>query len=126
MSRSLYTMLPVRCAARRGFMVLDAVLGLSVVAAIATLLIVSSSAEQRAMQKLRGTRSAGAIAESAMVELQQSRRLPPDNADTHLALRRLLTRAPAGQVWVEISVTHEAGRAELVGLVPAPLALENK
>ena len=104
---------------RRGFMVMDAVGGLILVAILATVLAVALNRQNRAQQKLADSRAAVRVAERVLAELQASAKPAMEEDQTRIAV------VPAegapdvrGLVWVEVRVACWGQHASLVGLVP--------
>ena len=108
---------------RRGFLELDLIAGIAILAALTLALAAVLGRQHRATEKLADTRAAAQVAEAALADLRAGK--PPQTAggddDTSVEVR---SEGSAGQdKWVRVSVTVRGGRASVVGLVPADAAL---
>ena len=105
---------------RRGFFLLDVLMGLALLGIIALVLAVALSRERRAAGTLAASRSATRSAEAALIELQAGRQPARPGAGEKLAIRPTTgPAAPAGYRWIKVDVTVENQHAVLVGLAPA-------
>ena len=109
---------------RRGIFILDATIGLVIIAALATALAVALTQYRRADRQLSDTRAAARLCERALADLSTGLK-PAADARMHWKLLPMKD-APAGYAWVEVAATSETGRVSLVGLVPASAAGEGK
>jgi hypothetical protein len=103
---------------KRAFFTTDALVGLIVVAALASALAVTAGQQRRSITRLANSRAAIHLADRAMVSLQTSRTLPETSADEGIAVAPLPDDAPPGQQWVCVTATVRGRSFELVGLVP--------
>ena len=90
---------------RRGIFILDAVLALSLLVALATALTACARRHSIAMRQLDDTRRAARLAESVMTSLQTR---PSQEASTdrevHVSVEPLTDTAPASHQWVRVRV----------------------
>jgi type II secretory pathway pseudopilin PulG len=104
---------------RRGYMLLDAVMGLAMVGILTTALVVAINRQHRAEQKLADSRAAVRLAERALAEMQASGKAPARDERTRIEVR-LVDGGVDGrdQVWVEVIAASGDSTATLLGLVP--------
>ena len=102
----------------QGFFTTDALVGLLIVAALAAALAVGAGQHRRATTRLADAREALHVAERALVALQCGKPVPPDADDARVVVQTLPDVAPAGQRWVDVSVTVRERSSSLVGLAP--------
>ena len=108
---------------RRGIFFTDALVGLVIIAALATAMVVALTQYRRADQRMSNTRVAERLCERTLADLSAG--LKPA-ADARVSWKTLqLKDTPVGYAWVEVAASSETGRASIVGLVPAP-AVEGK
>jgi hypothetical protein len=108
-------------------MMLDVLVGLALVSALAATLIVLSGRQRRVSDGLADVRAAGRAAEAALADLQAGR--PPKAVPGEgLAFARATTEGadavPAGRAWVTVRATVNGRSAALIGLVPDGEALK--
>jgi len=109
----------LRGAHRRGFMLMDVIGGLILVATLATVLAIAMNRQNRAQQKLADSRAAVRIAERVLADLQTSGKTAADDDDTRITIHRAEGAADArGLAWAEVRVAFRDQQASLVGLVP--------
>ncbi len=102
-----------RC--RRGWVFLDVLSGLVIVAILAGTLGAAVAARERALHHLADIRAAQRLAESALICLQSGEVAPAEGVAV-----RDLADAPANpqNKWVEVTATVNGRQAQIVGLVP--------
>jgi type II secretory pathway pseudopilin PulG len=109
---------------RRGFTLVDTMLGLALVAGMLVLLAVDLEQHRRTTGRLAQRRAALNLAEQVLTDLQAGR--PAPSQDGGLAVRVAEVPSPAaapkGGRWVEVRVTGPAGAQSLIGLVGASRA----
>jgi hypothetical protein len=104
---------------RRAFLAIDAVFGLTIIAAVTVVLIGTVNHERSAELRLSDSRSALHLAEHALLNLQHGQPLPPVSGDTHLAIHPANGgSAPAGYVWATVDATVHGHHRSLTGVVP--------
>ena len=114
---------PAELGGRRGYMLIDVMGALMIVAALAVSLAVGLGRQHRMAQKMADTRAALAVAEAVLADLQAGKpsrqaQLAAD-ADVKVQVRPAAGGRPGAKTeWVEVEVTVRAGRAALTGAVP--------
>lgn len=104
----------------RGFMLIDAIIGMAVVGAVMVVMAVAMGRERRAAGTLAQTRRAVRAAEAALTELQAGRTMPMEMDGATVQIQNVPgTVAPPGFRWVEVRATSDGRQAALAGLVPA-------
>jgi hypothetical protein len=104
---------------RRGFLFADAMVGLAIVAMLATLLAVAVNRQQRARERLADSRAAERLAEYVLLSLQHGQPIPPAPADTTIDIHPATGGiAPAGFAWKIVQTHVHSQAAELIGLTP--------
>ncbi|MFI5377858.1 MAG: hypothetical protein ACHRHE_01010 [Tepidisphaerales bacterium] len=103
---------------RRGIFDVDAIVGLIIIAALATAIAVALTQYQRAARRLSDTRAAERLCERTLADLSAGAK-PAADARVHWKPVPLKD-VPPGYEWVEVSARCETGGATLLGLVPAP------
>ncbi len=121
MNRPASTRRPCR---RRGLIITDLVIGLSLVAVLLSITAVTLGHDQRATRAAARHRQLTHAAEAALLALQYGQ--APDNP-TDPAIRVTLTvlhedEAPAGYRWVGAESSGFGQRIEVLGVVPAGAA----
>jgi len=117
------TYAPARLGGRRGYMLIDVMGALMIVAALAVALGVGLGRQHRMAQKMADTRAALAVAEMVLADLQAGKpsrqaQLAAD-PDVKVQVRAAAEGRPGTKTqWVEVSVIVRAGRAALTGAVP--------
>ena len=104
----------------RGFVIIDVVIGLMILAAVAAALIVALNRHQHASSRLAETRGLTWAAEQAMAELQSGRK--PQGDGIQVESSSTDAAPPAGYAWVRVRAERNGRSATLVGLVPAAVA----
>jgi Tfp pilus assembly protein PilX len=112
-----------RAACRGGFLEIDVLAALVILAALTLALGAVLGRQHRAVQKLADTRAAMHLAEAVLTDLQAGRplRKAGGDADVSVQLRSADDHAAGGaaaDAWVEVVVNVRGGRASLTGLVP--------
>jgi len=99
-----------------GFMTMDALAGLFLLASLATLLVVALNLRHRAARELASQRDALHAAQHALQTLQTSRQLPHDGVIVIPSGHRLGERQ-----WYQVAATKNGRSVSLFGLAPAGL-----
>lgn len=100
----------------RAFFLTDAIVGLGILAVLGVVLATEVGWHTQAMQKLANRRAASHLAESAVFQLQQGRRLPNVTGQVTVQPLTNLGAVPRYQ-WVRVVANDEGQTAALVGLV---------
>ena len=104
----------------RGFLVLDALLGLALIATASLVLLGTIKHERAAELRLTDSRSAVHLAEHALMNLQHGQPVPALSPDTQLTIRSATGgSAPAGYVWVKVEAAVHGQHRQLFGVIPA-------
>jgi hypothetical protein len=101
----------------RGFMMLDALIGLMIVSAVGIILTTAIIKQNIAHQRLSGFRDANRLAERVLLNLQHHQ-TPPALPNTAFEVHVLPEDAPAGFDWAMVEATVRGRRATLYGIVP--------
>ena len=101
---------------RRGIMVTDAVVALTIIAVLSTALVVAINRGHRATARLAAQRGATWAAEAALTQLQAGQSPNMDGIEIE---RLAVPKAPAGFGWVRVKAQHDGRTATLIGVVPA-------
>lgn len=112
---------------RRGIVMLDVLVGLALVSALAATLILLASRQRRVSVGLADVRAAGRAAEAALADLQAGRPPTPGPGEAVEVVRAATggaDAAPAGRAWVTVKATMNGRTASLTGLVPDGEALQ--
>ena len=105
---------------RKGFFLLDALMGLALLGVIALVLALALSREGRAAQTLAASRRATRSAEAALIELQAGRQPAKPESGEKLEIRPTTgAAAPPGYRWIQVDATSDGQHAALIGLAPA-------
>jgi len=108
-----------RGAGRRAIVVADAVMGISVLAVVAVVLVTAVGRQRLACQRLTDARQAVRAAEAVLADLQAGLEMPGSDAQTTLVVRPCTGDAAPRQFhWIEVSATVGGQTRALVGLVP--------
>ena len=105
----------------RGWVFLDVLMGILIVAILAAILGLAAASHQRGLKHLADSGSATRLAESALISMQcgQSPSIP---ANCKLAVRQLSVPSEfPGRIWIEVDAAVNGRHASLVGLVPQNL-----
>lgn len=107
----------MRPGPRDGWVFIDVVVGMTLVAMLGAMLGVAATMQQRSMKRLDDTRAAYRLAEAAMLSMSGGH---PMAVGSSLSVRKMQDspRVP-GMDWIEIRATVNGSAARLVGLVPA-------
>jgi type II secretory pathway pseudopilin PulG len=104
---------------RRAFLMADAVVGLAIVALLATLLAVAVNRQQMARQRLTDTRYAQRLAEYVLLSLQHNQPIPLETAETKIEIHPTPGgSAPPGYAWTIVQTHVHSQAAQLIGLTP--------
>jgi type II secretory pathway pseudopilin PulG len=102
----------------RGWVFLDVVMAIMIVAILAAILGFAAASHQRGLKHLADSRSATRLAESALISMQ-SGQSPSIPANSNLAFHELpVSPEFPGKVWIEVDAAVNGRQASLVGLVP--------
>ena len=121
----------VRSRAGRGFAMADVVLGMSILAVLATAFFTSVHRQRRGAERLADMRGATWDAEYALAVMQLGRAADaPALANVHVEptsdASAAPVAAPGGYTWVRVRAERNGRSATLVGLVPRGAVPEAK
>lgn len=104
-----------------GFLLTDALFGLSIVATLTVTLAIAVGQTARGTQRIRASAEATAIAERLLNDLHVGRRPPesPDGYEYRIEPVDGGDRAVDSGHWVRITVSIDGRSAELIGVIPA-------
>ncbi len=102
---------------RHGWVFLDVLMGMTIVAFLGAILAAAAAMHQRAMQHLQDSRSATRLAESALLSMQ-SHQSPTTSSGGELIFQNLPDSQVPDMTWVEVRATVHDRTASLIGLVP--------
>ncbi len=102
---------------RRGIFFTDALIGLIIIAALATAIAVALTQYHRAAGRMSDTRAAERLCERTLADLSVGAKPAPDARVSWKAMQ--VNDTPVGYVWIEVSARCDQSGAALVGLVPA-------
>jgi type II secretory pathway pseudopilin PulG len=109
----------------RGFFILDAIIGMILVTAMATALVVVVSRQSRASRRLAEQRAAVRDAEAVLAQLHSGELATKPDRGSKVSIRRL---PPTGDItgfeWVEIEIQRGDAQTRMTGLVRHDLADE--
>lgn len=102
-------------------MMMDAIVGMSVVVILLLALTQAASLQRKATERLADQRTALSIASRLLAALEAGGSLPPlDDPATKVSLSRIATPVPMrGHDWIQITVEHLQAREELTTLAPS-------
>lgn len=104
---------PTKCSP--GWVFLDVVMALAIIAILAAILGAAAAARQRALHHLADSRAADRLAEAALISLQTGQAAPAGS----IVIRDLSTASPVpAQSWIEVHATVNNRQADIIGLVP--------
>jgi len=111
---------PVKTTKRKNaFMIADVMMALALLGVTAVIFISAVNRTDRASDKLASIRYAGHVAGEVLTNLQSNLPTPQSDADTKITIDPAEGGAPIpGHHWIQVTVTHHAQSAALVGLVP--------
>jgi hypothetical protein len=100
---------------QRGFLAVDAVIGIGIVLVLLMMLSAAIAKERHAERGMADRRAAVRQAETALFELQAGEAAPPG-----VRMEKLPDAAPAGYAWMRVTepAAGDLPAANLVGLVP--------
>ena len=103
---------------RRAYMMADALAGLTLLAALGTLLAVAVVMRSKSATHLSDQRRANDAAQEALLNLQSTgdAKVADDSADVHV---ERTGKRVGGREWVEVKVTCAGRHASIAGLAPA-------
>jgi len=105
---------------RDGFVLLDLMTGLFLMAVLAAVLFVGVQTRAKAAARLAESRAAVRSAEAALGELQSGEKNPLPRAGVAVrVIDEPSAPAPSGYRWVRVEATCARKTAELCGVVPA-------
>jgi type II secretory pathway pseudopilin PulG len=104
----------------RAFVLLDAVIGMMILGALAAALLVALNRQRVAADRLAETRGATWAAEQALAELQSGRK--PTGEGVKVEAVAMQAAPPIGQAWVRVRAERSGRSVTLVGLVPSDMA----
>ena len=103
---------------RRGFMLIDVIVGLIVVAILTVTLGVAVTKQRRATDRLGDSRESMRLAEQTLTSLQTAAPPPTAPQDVTVSVKRDDSiRAPSGCVWALVTVTQNGRSVELAGII---------
>ena len=101
-------------ARHRGWVFLDVLSGLVIVAILAGTLGAAVASRERALHHLADVRAAQRLAESALISLQSGQTAPAEG----ISIRDLPDASPNLQSkWVQVTATVNGRQAQIIGLV---------
>jgi hypothetical protein len=104
---------------RQGFMAVDMIFGIIIVAIITAVLLGTVRHERNAEAALADSRGAMHLAEHAMLNLQHNQPLPIVSSEMQLKVQPAGDGvAPAGFGWAKIEATVHGHHRSLLGIVP--------
>ena len=110
-----------KCAitTRRGLIITDAVIGLSILAMLLAITAITVGHDKRASRAAEAHRQLTFEAESALLALQAGAPpSAPDDLKIALTFQENQGQAPAGLKWITVVAMKEGQSVELSGLVP--------
>ena len=103
---------------RRGFMLMDVIVGLIVVAVLTVTLGVAVTKQRRASDRLGDSRESARLAEQTLTALQTAVPPPAAPEGATVSVRRdEATKAPDGCMWAVVTVTQNGRSVDLCGIV---------
>lgn len=110
---------PTRGRDRRGYFLMDTVIGLVLAGILGTILVVAIAKGGTAERRLADNAAATRIAQRAMAALHAGKGVPADFAGATVSVKPAEGGAKVeGRSWVEVTVQYHGRRASLMGLVP--------
>ncbi|QNN22387.1 hypothetical protein HED60_08905 [Planctomycetales bacterium ZRK34] len=104
---------------RHGFVLIDAIAAVTIVAALGVSMLYALHGYRGAMATLNDAKQAITLAEAALVKLQTGDGLPLSDADTTYDIEPINEgHLLPGRRWVRLRITHRGHEAELIGVVP--------
>ncbi len=105
-------------------MMMDAIIGISVIAVLLLALVQAAAMQRKASNRLADQRTALSMATRILTALQTGDALPPIAAPTKVEIKTLDNPAPmAAQIWVQVTIHHHEARDMLTGIAPRDRAL---
>jgi type II secretory pathway pseudopilin PulG len=102
---------------RHGWVFLDVLMGMIIVAILGAILGAAASMNDRAQHHLQDTQAAMRKAESALLTMQSHQKPPVGNSGLSFKNLPDPTNIP-GMTWIEVRATVNTRSAGLIGLVP--------
>lgn len=110
-------MMPTNRNDRRGFLIIDMLIGLTLLGTLATVLAIGVRSQQKGAAHLAESRAALRAAEAALIDLQSGANQPtPRRGVTVRVTDDPTTPASAGHRWVRIEAICNGRSATLYGL----------
>lgn len=104
----------------RAFMVMDAIVGLAILALLGVIVAGELTWHARAAKRLANVRAAAQLAESALFDLQQGHQPSTAQGTDQIKVEQLSGGDPMShRSWVRVTATLDGQSAALVGLVNA-------
>jgi type II secretory pathway pseudopilin PulG len=104
---------------RRGYFLMDTIIGLVLAGVLGTILVVAISRGGTAERRLADNAAATRIAQRAMFALHDGKSVPTDFAGATVWVKPAEGGAKVeGRSWVEVTVQYRGRQASLIGLVP--------
>lgn len=101
-------------------MMMDAIIGISVIAVLLLALVQAVAMQRKASNRLADQRTALSIGTRILTALQTGHPLPTFAAATKVEIKTLTDPAPmTTQTWVEITIHHHDARDMLTGIAPS-------
>ena len=107
-------------AQRDGFIILDAVFGLTIIGILTVAMATATGRQRSASLRLADSRSAVRIAEAALLDMQSNRQPGEKPVDCSIVISPAAgaQEAVKGFQWVKVNVVYRGRSASLIGLVP--------
>jgi len=102
---------------RHGWVFLDVLMGMIIVAFLGAILAATAAMHQRGMRHLQDSRTATRLAESALLNMQCHQKPTVGNGG-ELSFQKLPGSQVRDMFWVEVRATVHNRTASLIGLVP--------
>jgi hypothetical protein len=104
---------------RRGFFLMDTVIGLTIAGVLGVVLVVAITKSGQAERRLADGAQATRIGQRVMAALHEGKSAPAELDGAKVEVRPATGGAKVeGKGWVEVVVNYHGRRASLVGLVP--------
>ena len=107
-----------RMSALRGFMFIDAIIGLALVGIMVAILGVTLTKRQRALREMAEQRTVQRAAETALDQVHAGKPLPANIGEVAIKMSDAAGgQAPAGYHWVQVQASSGKRNAVIVGLI---------
>jgi type II secretory pathway pseudopilin PulG len=103
---------------RHGWVLLDVLMGMIIVALLAAILGAAAAMNQRSLQHLADSRAATLEAESALLSLQSHQKPTLGNGGQSSCKKLSDFPKTPNMTWIEVRATVNARTATIIGLVP--------